>query len=332
MSNTTTPQDYYVSAYSGEEHDEAVGKALGAVRYDAAQTLTAAQQHTAQKNIGTTWPCNPNLLDNWCFLPGFVVNQRGQTSYSGAGYGIDRWFNETTATVVLTEDGLSVTGAQVTVQKIPRDFYEQIRGNVFTVSILFSDNTLETSSGVWDNTHPIVTAFQGGNFRCQAFDEANVFETGRLETNSTFTKSIVAVKLELGDQQTLAHQDADGNWVLNEIPNYAELLARCQRYAVELNAHDLEYPMIGIGQARLSTRISLVLPMAAMRAVPTIQTDWAKWSCANQNTFLPVSSGIVNADGAGAIQLFLNVSGATPGAVYEVGMSGYGKALLTAEL
>lgn len=41
---------------------------------------------------------------------------------------------------------------------------------------------------------------------------------------------VYAIKLELGSQQTLAHQDADGNWVLNEIPDYGEQLARCQRY------------------------------------------------------------------------------------------------------
>ena len=39
-----------------------------------------------------------------------------------------------------------------------------------------------------------------------------------------------AIKLELGDTQTLAHQNADSNWVLNEIPDYGEQLARCQRY------------------------------------------------------------------------------------------------------
>ena len=32
---------------------------------------------------------NPNLLDNWYF--GNPVNQKGQTSYTGAGYTIDRW-------------------------------------------------------------------------------------------------------------------------------------------------------------------------------------------------------------------------------------------------
>ena len=39
-----------------------------------------------------------------------------------------------------------------------------------------------------------------------------------------------AAKLELGSQQTLAHQDADGNWILNEIQDYGEQLSRCQRY------------------------------------------------------------------------------------------------------
>ena len=50
----------------------------------------------------------------------------------------------------------------------------------------------------------------------------------RCKTGKTI--SIKAVKLELGSRQTLAHQDADGNWVLNEIPDYGEQLARCQRY------------------------------------------------------------------------------------------------------
>lgn len=48
------PESYYVSQYSGEEIDALLGKvgsATGAVRYDAAQTLTAAQQTQARENI-----------------------------------------------------------------------------------------------------------------------------------------------------------------------------------------------------------------------------------------------------------------------------------------
>ena len=38
------------------------------------------------------------------------------------------------------------------------------------------------------------------------------------------------MKLEFGSQQTLAYQDEDGNWKLFETPDYAEELAKCQRY------------------------------------------------------------------------------------------------------
>lgn len=48
------PDDYYVSQYSGEEIDDLLGKAgsaTGAVRYDAAQTLTDEQKQQARGNI-----------------------------------------------------------------------------------------------------------------------------------------------------------------------------------------------------------------------------------------------------------------------------------------
>jgi hypothetical protein len=40
--------------------------------------------------------------------------------------------------------------------------------------------------------------------------------------------TLVAAKVEIGDTQTLAHQDANGNWILNEIPNYNEQSFLCQ--------------------------------------------------------------------------------------------------------
>ena len=42
--------------------------------------------------------------------------------------------------------------------------------------------------------------------------------------------TIAAVKLERGNSQTLAHQDAQGNWVINDIPDKAQELWKCQRY------------------------------------------------------------------------------------------------------
>ena len=61
--SAVSPVSYYVHQYSGEEIDAAVGAVPTLVR--------------------------PNLLDNWYFAN--PVNQRGQTSYTGTGYTVDRW-------------------------------------------------------------------------------------------------------------------------------------------------------------------------------------------------------------------------------------------------
>lgn len=54
----------------------------------------------------------------------------------------------------------------------------------------------------------------------------------RNTAGATFT--VKAVKLELGSQQTLAHQE-NGVWVLNEIPKFGDQLAECQRYLIPIN-------------------------------------------------------------------------------------------------
>ena len=175
---------------------------------------------------------NPNLLDNWYFVN--PVNQRGQTSYTGVGYGIDRWF-QTNANCLctITDNGLvfaATSGSSWMKQII--DSPDALFGRKVTVSMLTSDNTLHSITGTlttesmtsntgWDS---------GGNVNVGLYKTANgsaFVQIGNLTGNSI---TIKAVKLELGSQQTLAHQDADGNWVLNEIPDYSEQLARCQRY------------------------------------------------------------------------------------------------------
>lgn len=46
----------------------------------------------------------------------------------------------------------------------------------------------------------------------------------------TLGADILAIKVELGDRQTLGYIDADGNPVLYEIPDYAEQVTRCKQY------------------------------------------------------------------------------------------------------
>ena len=116
------------------------------------------------------------------------------------------------------------------IQKIPADITQYIKDKTVTISILTK------------NANPLMTltrAFNtmaGGielNFDFKIYTTVSDDGTGVLYLhqigNNTYT-DILAVKLELGTQQTLAHQDDNGVWVLNEIPDYGEQLRRCQRY------------------------------------------------------------------------------------------------------
>ena len=60
----------------------------------------------------------------------------------------------------------------------------------------------------------------------------------RSYSNVGDTVDIKAAKLELGGVQTLAYQDKNGAWVLNEICNYSEQFARCQMYYQLFSSED----------------------------------------------------------------------------------------------
>lgn len=195
-----------------------------------------------QSNKYLNYQCNPNLLDNWCFLPGCVANQRGQTSYSpDYGYSIDRFFSNGFS-VALGEDGLTLTETTwprenlFFIERMDEGIYNALVGKLVTGSALVVENgALKLYSGTAIvPTHGAQNAelFAFGSLACRLFCLTLERGLGFYPTVTTRigAHKLIAVKLELGDQQTLAHQDADGNWVLNEIPNYAEQLARCQRY------------------------------------------------------------------------------------------------------
>lgn len=137
---------------------------------------------------------NPNLLDNWYF--GNPVNQRGASgTISRLGYFFDRW-KLVSGSVTINSGGIVLNG---TIAQV----LEHAVGQTVTATVL-------TPDGVTDVT-PVYD------------DETKTF------TVTTQGKTIRAVKLELGTQQTIAHQE-NGVWVLNEIPDYGEQLRRCQRY------------------------------------------------------------------------------------------------------
>ena len=215
--------------------------------------MIIGNSNLSENIVGT----NPNLLDNWYFVGGgsqqgngiFPINQRGQTSYSPDQRvnTIDRWDAVRGQTFTLTANGLQtqpVSGYTDTWK-----FQQEIKshsnyiGKTLTLSCLFTNST---------DTNFRIGIVGGSSSSDRKFsDKTGSMSSGLVSTTFTLPNSITelmavilgtsgntstsvvvtvqAIKLEFGDTQTLAHQEK-GVWVLNEIPDYATELTKCQRY------------------------------------------------------------------------------------------------------
>ena len=284
------PTTYYTHKYSGEEIDDAVdkirsGAGEGAVRYDQAQALTPAQQSQAQHNIGTTWPCNPNLLDNWHFQ---IWQRYSNGSYSGVpngSYVADRWIITSSnghitsnLTAVTPYGGIkNATGPNCRITQRLENA-AQFNGMTLTLSVL-KNAGLYTSTKVangWNDTTDIFGGFSS--------------ETAWLNAGET----ILAAKLELGPTQTLAHREGD-KLVLNEVPDYGDQLRRCQRYFIRSSANHYFS-----GAAYVSTRGCLLVPTPVqMRATPVISIRTKGRIASSVGAYEFASLSVENADPTG---------------------------------
>lgn len=198
------PSGYYTSQYNGEEIDK---------------SITKTSQLTGR-----------NLLDNWYFAN--PINQRGLDSYANSSglYGIDRWkilSGLSNFCYVEINDGyVSIVNANTTPGNyiyVAQYFEHDITpaGVPRTVSIMDKDGIVRSST----NSNVINWVYGDGIYIYQGDAKSlNI----RLDAGKRL--NMKAIKLELGSSQTIAHQDIAGNWMLNEIPDYGEQLARCQRY------------------------------------------------------------------------------------------------------
>ena len=148
--------------------------------------------------------------------------------YTDVGYGIDRWSNsgDSSRIVTIKDNGLTVSGYFG--QALSAELSKRLEGQTVTQSLMMADGTIHALTYVvkkgGENPYIYIN-----DKSILYFEYPSKSETGSVNAFLNGEK-ILAAQLELGSQQTLAHQDQNGNWVLNEIPNYAEELAKCQRY------------------------------------------------------------------------------------------------------
>ena len=148
--------------------------------------------------------------------------------YVGARYGIDRWKGYDSGQVVLIyNDHISIKHGVTNgvIEFFDKDYFAILSNKTMTLSYLLMNNVL------------LVHTFTTGNTKWWYPKEIDGYriefghtENPYVDIASANDIDVKAAKLELGSQQTLAHQDKNGNWVLNEIPDFGEQLARCQRY------------------------------------------------------------------------------------------------------
>lgn len=318
-------KDYAAAAKNSA--DSAAVSVEGAVKYNAQQTLTEEQKEQARANIDApapytagdgiaisgsviaakVQPCNRNLLDNWYF--GNPVNQRDVSgTISSAGYFLDRW-KLVSGSVTINTDGITLNG---TMQQV----LETAPVGTVTASAL-------TQAGVGDVV--------------PAYDSAS-----KTVTVTADGKKLVAVKLELGPQQTLAHQE-DGVWVLNEIPDYGEELTKCMRYLQVLAApYDTSGNGVAIGYANNTVDLWVPIPLAVPMRIsptPTVPTGGAALFKAGKTSGSPkdvtrVTGGwAMQTGGACSVRsLIFTSSGLTAGETYALFMQQGAQIVFSAEL
>lgn len=285
--------DTYISQFSGEEIDSALRAAQmisGAstpaelrkkleIRGDtipvSAGDSTLISEALTKIPTTSGGGVNPNLLDNWYF--GNPVNQRGQTELASGNwstYFIDRWLaTASECAYAITDDGIKISKLPHQHQQIWLQKMERMEKRTYTLSFFLKDIGLLSLTFTPQGSDYTEQTLDGG-FIISFTSEANLKNPAiRLLTSASVTVSdvtILAAKLELGDTQTLAHQDSSGNWILNEIPDFGEQLRRCMYYAEKVESKDTPAITNSTFVPSGATSAVFILPYARKRTVPAI--------------------------------------------------------------
>lgn len=210
---------------------------------------------------------NPNLLDN----PFFSVNQRGVPNFNTSnGYGVDRWVvGSNGSNVTINSDKtITITNARID-QRVEIDFFKNLERKQLTVSVLFSDGNIISqkftmTTMVADSSWHEAVVYSSSPLYIQYgyYYGSGIYDLGYFGFGvDGGTRTIKAVKLEIGDTSTLAYDVP---------PNYATELQKCQRYYVVYN------DVFGIVIANGSTEYGITLPVE-MRIPPSVSVLSAQY-------------------------------------------------------
>mgnify|MGYP002800809231 CR=1 FL=1 len=270
---------------------------------------------------------NPNLLDNWYFVGGgsqqgggqFPINQRGKTSYTANGrtYTIDRWYLATSGSQISVEPNCITIGGGSDSSAFwqPIEANRITDGEKYTYSVLLDTGLFEIAIPSLTTETDLQTATPFGYIRCQYYQGNFAFN---IFTNASSSCNVIAAKLELGPVQTLARQDSDGNWVLNDPPpNFQQELAKCQRYQCIFNSARAANYTIGLTFSLSNgNSYAICYTPVPMRTTPSISI-YGSWKMTGENTIAVESLSMSNFTD-NLCKLQVSASGETPGYCYSL--------------
>lgn len=242
--------------------------------------------------------CAYNLLDNSNFLD--PINQRGLTTYTGAGYTIDRWRNwYTTSSVSIGDKGLVVT-AEYIFQFFPDGFVSADK--TYTLAAKLSDGTITRVIGTFDGQ-------EHSSGKC-GFYYSETAQANGVYLAPGYTYEWAALY--------------EGEYTADTLPPYVpkgyavEQLA-CQRYFCNIfPVNTTAAQQVGaMGIATSSTQITFfVATPSSMRKNPSVSISGLKARDVIAGTNIDITSVYSSSVTANGIWIFATVEGATKGQTY----------------
>lgn len=215
-----------------------------------------------------------------CYVPKDGGYVRG---YTAVGYTVDRWkLDIDIGTVTVESDGIVLDGGSTgcTLYELQEPaLLSMLEGQILTFSAMYTILSQTGSPGGFGTTVPgsyVARCIFGGSVGVKNVASGSAVMPTNLQSVSWFyipagcKIKIHAVKVELGDTQTLAHKE-NGVWVLNEIPDFGEQLRRCMYYAEKVE--DGNTPVITNATfiPAGATSATFVLPYERKRTCPSIR-------------------------------------------------------------
>lgn len=241
-----------------------------------------------------------NILDNACFYSGgtkiiFPINQRGNTLYSNFGgvanQAFDRWMVDGN-NITITLGGIKMLNNSILIQRIEEENWQLLSNYLlYGGNAVFS--ILASTGGHSYVLSRALLPFTVGPFNIQFIGSSH-----DIWITSTEEVFVEGVKLEIGTTQTLFYKDQ-----IITPPNYAEELAKCQRYQYVIGYNNNVH---GYGYSQTNTAGDAFIPLpVTMRTSPTISV--INFPSELQSYFQTINSGTKRTPvSISSPQLFLN--------------------------